>query len=314
MTTARARVARGSGTQGVQSVEIAARILSTFTPSEPILGVTQIGERLGMPKSKVHRFLVSLQRVGFVRRDPITDRYSLGLRLSDLGKLAVASLDVLAQAGDVARRIAYGVDLSTSVAIWTNEGPVLSHVITLQNAVSTAYSVGSAMSLHASAHGKVFLAFLPPEIEERVIFGTLKQLTSHTVTAPQKLKLQLDLVRRDQVAVSRSEAALGLFELASPVFSAAGSIVASLGLGGLSEDIPEQRERDLRKTVVSAATQLSFELGWRPEAEKAGPTGRKRPEPATAGPRTRKPRPNLAADLDEPAASHHPDLQVSFDP
>lgn len=303
------RAIGGNGTQGVQSVEIAARILEAFTVSEPVLGVTQIGERLGMSKSKVHRFLVSLQRVGFVRRDPHTDRYSLGLRLSSLGQLAISGLDVLAEAKDVARQLAHTTRLSASVAVWTNEGPGISYVVSPHGEVSAAYTVGTVLSFHASAHGKLFLAYASPELEDRVVFGTLRQFTRHTVTDPQKLKLQLDAVRRERVSVSRSEFMLGLFEVASPVFTATGEMITSLGVGGLSEDISVQREGELRQTVRTAAAALSGELGWQPDC--AASTGAARP-PVPA--RRRKPRPDVAADLAEPAAAHHSDLQVSFDP
>ena len=251
---------RGGGTQGVQSVEIAARILACFTANEPVLGVTQIGERLGMPKSKVHRFLVSLQRVGLIRRDPMTDRYSLGLRLYELGQVAVGGLDVLTHAGDVARRLADETGQTASVAIWTNEGPVLSHVSRPPGRLGIGYAVGSVLSLHASAHGKVFLAFQPAE--EEAIFGSLQQLTRHTITDPQVLQAQFERIRRDRIAVSRNESALGVFELSSPVFGITGRIVASLGVVGLSDAVPSQRERELGTVVRTTAADLSRELGY----------------------------------------------------
>jgi IclR family transcriptional regulator, KDG regulon repressor len=262
---------RGAGTQGVQSVEIAARILGSFTVNEPVLGVTQLGERLRMPKSKVHRFLVSLQRVGLVRRDPITDRYSLGLKLYELAQVAVGGLDVLTHAGNVARRLASESGLTASAAVWTNEGPVLSHVSTPPGLLGIGYAVGSVVSAHASAHGKVFLAFQPDE--EEVIFGTLRQLTRHTVTNPQVLQAQLDRIRHDRIAVSRNESALGLFEIGSPVFGITGRIVASLGLVGLCDEVAESRERELGEIVRATALDLSRELGYEPRPEMpAGPS------------------------------------------
>jgi IclR family transcriptional regulator, KDG regulon repressor len=262
------RQRRGCGAQGVQSVEIAARILGCFTVNEPVLGVTQLGDRLNMPKSKVHRFLVSLQRSGLVRRDPTTDRYSLGLKLYELGQVAVGGLDVLTHAGNVARRLAHETGQTASAAIWTNEGPVLSHVSTPPGRLGVGYAVGSVVSLHASAHGKVFLAFQPSE--EEVIFGTLRQFTRHTVTDPQVLVAQLDLIRHDRIAVSRNESALGLFEVSSPVFGIDGRIAASIGLVGLSDEVSAQRERELREIVGTTAADLSRELGYEPQPAPAG--------------------------------------------
>src|SRR5262245_54246097 len=168
-----------------------------------------------MSKSKVHRFLVSLLRTGLLRCEPSTDRSSLGLKLYELGQVAVGGLDVLTHAGNVARRLAHEAGLTASAAVWTNEGPVLSHVSTPPGMLGVGYAVGSVVSLHAAAHGKVFLAFQPSE--EEAIFGTLRQLTRHTITDPQLLQAQLERIRHDRIAVSRNESALGLFEISSPV-------------------------------------------------------------------------------------------------
>lgn len=254
--------ARGGGTQGVQSVEIAARILSCFTAGEPVLGVTQIGERLRMPKSKVHRFLVSLQRVGLVRRDPTTDRYSLGLKLFELGQVAVSGLDVLAQAGSAVRRLAQEAGHTVSVAIWTNEGPALSHVTAPPGLMSVGYGVGAVVSLHASAHGKVHLAHQPPDYEDMIVFGTLTPLTRKTITDPQLLRAQLERVRTEGIAISRGESALGVFEVSSPVFGITGRLAASLGMVGLGDEIAAPRERELARRVQTAALALSAELGY----------------------------------------------------
>jgi DNA-binding IclR family transcriptional regulator len=271
----------------VQSVEIAARILGCFSVSEPALGVTQIGQRLHMAKSKVHRFLVSLQRAGLVRRDPFTDRYSLGLRLYELGQVAVDGLDVQARAGDAARLLAQTTGQTASAAVWTESGPVLSYQSRPPGALGIGYSVGSVLSLHSSAHGKVFLAFLP-SLEE-AIFGTLTHVTRNTITDPVILKQQREQIRQTRVAVSRNESALGLFEVSSPVFGINGGLVAALGVVGLGDEVSAQRERELAALVLETATELSRQLGFGAvkasvdetlPASGARPAGRTRSRPA----------------------------------
>ena len=48
-------------------------------------GVTDIARALGLPKSAVHRLLVTFQACGFVQQQPETSRYSLGPVLARLG-------------------------------------------------------------------------------------------------------------------------------------------------------------------------------------------------------------------------------------
>src|SRR5262249_40242546 len=77
-----------------------------------------------------------------------------------------------------------------SVAVWTTEGPVLSHVSPPPGGLAIGYAVGSVVSRHGSAHGKVFLAYQGAEAAEEVIFGSLRPLTRATVTNPAELLSQ----------------------------------------------------------------------------------------------------------------------------
>jgi len=45
------------------------------------LGVTELGRRLGVDKSTAHRLLATMSARGFVRLNPHSQRYMLGLRL-----------------------------------------------------------------------------------------------------------------------------------------------------------------------------------------------------------------------------------------
>ncbi len=69
-------------------------MLSAFTAAEPRLGLGELADRVGLPKATVHRLAGSLVALGFMRHGE-DGRYALGLRLSELGALARADLDVV---------------------------------------------------------------------------------------------------------------------------------------------------------------------------------------------------------------------------
>ena len=79
-----------SKTPTIESVVFLDRILNCFSADSPALGVTRIARLLHVPKARVHRFLISMEQVGFVRRVPDSDLYALGMRLYGLGMLAGA--------------------------------------------------------------------------------------------------------------------------------------------------------------------------------------------------------------------------------
>ncbi len=72
----------------LKTVARALAVLESFTDDHPVWGVTELAQQLGLDKSQVHRILTTLTRHGFTAADPETRRYSLGLRLVELGRRA----------------------------------------------------------------------------------------------------------------------------------------------------------------------------------------------------------------------------------
>src|SRR6201992_4008668 len=69
----------------IQSVDRAARILAVLGSGPPRLGVTEIADRVGLPKPTVHGLLRTLEHHDLVAQDPDTGRYSLGPGVVSLG-------------------------------------------------------------------------------------------------------------------------------------------------------------------------------------------------------------------------------------
>ena len=71
----------------VRSVDRAIAILRCFAFDEE-LRLSQISERVGLPKSTVHRLITSLEQAHFIEQDTETGKYSLGFEIIRLGKQA----------------------------------------------------------------------------------------------------------------------------------------------------------------------------------------------------------------------------------
>ena len=64
----------------VKSLAKALNILSCFTIQEPILGVTELANRIGVTKSNIHNILSTFTSMGYLQRLP-DGRYTLGLKI-----------------------------------------------------------------------------------------------------------------------------------------------------------------------------------------------------------------------------------------
>jgi oligopeptide/dipeptide ABC transporter ATP-binding protein len=74
-------------------------ILCVFSTAAPSLSLTELQDRLGIPKSSLVRLLSCLEYMGFVEQDPTTKAYRLGIRALQLGSTyrAVLRIEDVAQ-------------------------------------------------------------------------------------------------------------------------------------------------------------------------------------------------------------------------
>ena len=70
--------------RGIQSVEVAGHILRMMVEQSAPMSLTEIAERVDSAPAQIFSYLVSLERTGMLKRDPVTQKYepgSLSLRL-----------------------------------------------------------------------------------------------------------------------------------------------------------------------------------------------------------------------------------------
>jgi DNA-binding IclR family transcriptional regulator len=211
----------------VQSADRALAILAAFSAARPELGVSELAAELGMHKSTVSRLLAVLQARGLVRRDG--DRFSPGPELARLGAVAVGSLALTQVAREPLERLARDTGETVNLAVRQGDQALNVHQVQTAHFVGMTDWTGRGAPLHASANGKVLLAFgsggLPEELEA---------LTPRTITDPAALRSELEGVRRRGYATAAEELELGLHAVAAPVFDCFGVCVAAVSVSGPS--------------------------------------------------------------------------------
>src|SRR5260370_27112115 len=76
------------------SVERAFAILEFLDGSRRRWNISELSRKLGIPKSTTHVIVLTLERLGYLTLDPYTHDYSLGLKVSGLGRGLMKSLSV----------------------------------------------------------------------------------------------------------------------------------------------------------------------------------------------------------------------------
>jgi DNA-binding IclR family transcriptional regulator len=243
----------------VQSIERAFAVLGALAAGP--LGVTEVAERVDLPKSTAARMLGSLVREGVVEQVPGDSRYRLGPRLVSLaaGIRPTRSLVTLARPSLVSLASSVGEAAGLSVA----DGNLVHYIdqVDTPNPVSVRDWTGTRVPMHAVSSGQVILAFRPPAGLARFLEHPLEPFTPRTIVTAEALLERLREVRRDGYAWVREEFDEGISSVAAPIADGSGEVVAAVHLHGPSYRFPAAgRERAIGDQVVAAAAGISGSL------------------------------------------------------
>jgi DNA-binding IclR family transcriptional regulator len=251
---------------GTQVIDRGAQLLALVLESDAPRGLTDLAADAGLPKSTASRLLGALERHGLVEQQGERGRFRAGpvlLRFAGRGA-AGRNLAELAERPMLALAEATGETINLAVP-----GPNgVEHLAQVESRhyLGTTQWVGRRVPYHASANGKVLLAFGAVRLPEE---GALEPLTSRTLVDPIQLDSDLERVRRDGFASATDELELGLSAVAAPVHDETGSVVAALSVSGPTLRLTPRRIGELRPIVIKQARALSKQLGHRPEGVHA---------------------------------------------
>jgi DNA-binding IclR family transcriptional regulator len=234
---------------------MALKILELFSPADPVLGVSEIGRRLGVHKSNVSRLVAALQSEGFLTRTQ-NGRYRLGIQLYVMGA-AVKHGNSLYQAALVELselRMATGE--STHLAVLSGLDVV--HLERFHSDHFMKRLAGSTRRspTHGTSTGKVLLAHAKNETVERVIDGGLQRYTPHTITDPETLRAELAAIRARGHAVDRDEFVRGTSSVAVPIVAVDRETVAAIAVVAPSDHLIGPRFTMVLRLLVQAAGRI----------------------------------------------------------
>ncbi|HEY7283556.1 MAG TPA: IclR family transcriptional regulator [Actinomycetota bacterium] len=249
------------GKAGLQSVSRALRAIELIGEVGE-LGVTDLGRRLGVHKATASRLAATLAEHGFVERDPDSDRYRLGFRLVALAGAAMAGLDLVRIAHPVVEDLAERTRETVNVGVLSGgEVIYLDQASGARSIVSVSW-VGRRTPLHATAAGKVLLAFGETAERDRFLNGELEACTPRTIVDRRELAGQLDTARQRGYAQTFEELEDGLNAVAAPIRGPDRGVVAALSVSGPAFRVRPEDVARLGRLLMDAATAISRRMGF----------------------------------------------------
>ena len=248
----------------VQSVDRALKVLDLLAREEKDMSLTEIAKALSWPKTTVYGLISTLRDRQYIDQSPTTGRYSLGIRLFELGNIVARRWDVRAIARpamqDLNNRLGEMIQLATEA-----DGEVLYiEKMDSTHMMRIVSEIGARLPMHCTGLGKVLLAYKKPS-EIKWIIGKhgMRRMTSRTITDREKLERELIKVRRQGYAIDDREIMDSLRCLAAPIFSRDGSVEYAVSVSGLAGSFQGERLDVVRDELLKTAAHISHMMGYR---------------------------------------------------
>lgn len=248
----------------IQSVERALQILDLFNEQSTELKITEISKQMGLSKSTLHSLLKTLQLHGYIDQNPENGKYCLGMKLVERGHFVVSTMDIRQKAKSWLTVLSQETGQTTHLGILDgNEGIYIEKIEGKQAAI--AYSrIGRRLPVHATAIGKVLLAWLDNEELAALLEGyPFTRFTPSTITDHAAMLAALAQTRQNLYASDNEENEQGVRCIAVPVWNHESRVIAALSLSTLTSRVSDSELASYRQMLMDAGLGLSKTLGYR---------------------------------------------------
>jgi IclR family pca regulon transcriptional regulator len=261
MTSPRPALRPSREREFVQGLERGFAVIKAFNARLPQLTVTQVAARTGLTRAVARRYLLTLETLGYIIRED--NVYTLSPRVLDLGFTYLSTLCVADVALPFMRRIVDQFQESCSVAVLDAADIVYVARVFADRIMTTNLLVGSRLPAHATAMGKILLAFeTPSRLDAYFAAADRRAMTARTICRETALRRELLDVKRRGWASNDEESEKGVRTVAAPILDRTGRVVAAINLSGHSSRVSM---RELKgghlKVLLATANDISSALG-----------------------------------------------------
>lgn len=245
------------------SVYKAFEIIEFLSDCHDNVGLRDLARELDMAPSTAHRFLSSLRDLGYIKQDPKTSKYRLSLKFAWLGARVLGCVQVSEIAKIHMEELTANTNETTHLAVLENLELVYVAKTDGNQAINMSSRIGHRAPLYSTAIGKVLLAYMAEEAQIKIIQELdLHPKTRNTITSGDRLKNQLNDVRKNGYAIDDEENEIGIRCIGAPIFDHRGELIAALSLSGWKVTMTNERMAILPKTLMATTDKISEELGY----------------------------------------------------
>ena len=227
------------------------------------LGISKLAEKTGLHKSTVYRLAGTLCEMGYAKKDPVTENYSLSMKFVQLAGLLLSRTELKVVAYPHLKKLAAATFQTVHLCVLREQQAVyLDKVQAYNNSLHMFSAIGTGVPLYSTAVGKCLLAWQPPKTLSGILDAlSFAPVTAHTLRTREALLQQLAEVRQQGFASDDEENEAGIRCAAAPVRDYSGAVIAAVSVSGDFPAVACEAFREAAAAVCRTAAAISKDLG-----------------------------------------------------
>jgi DNA-binding IclR family transcriptional regulator len=244
----------------INSLEKATKILDLLAASGD-LSVSEIGRKLGMHRSAIHRFLATLKSLGYLEQTEDSN-YRLSFKLFELGMSVANRIEIRKIVHPFLIGLRARHEETANLAILDGLDIVYIDKIESPHLLRMDLAIGCRIPAYLSALGRVILAFRLENEVVRLFRGfKFTRRTPKTLSSLPDLLERLRVIGGQGYEVNDEEFEIGIRGLAVPLFNHTGSCIGAIGLAGPTLRISDEKINGMKEDLIAVGKTISMRLG-----------------------------------------------------
>lgn len=247
--------------ESVSSVLKVFSILQTLGEQKNI-GVSDLSQRLMMSKATTYRFLQTMKTLGYVTQEDEADKYSLTLKLFELGAKSLEYVDLITLADKEMRLISEQTNEALHLGALDDNSIMYIHKIDSNYNLRMQSKIGRRNPLYSTAIGKVLLAARDEDFIRKILSDVaFIKHTDQTIDNIEQLLAELAVVREQHYAEDNEEQEPGLRCIAAPIYDRFGVVIASISISFPTIRFNIEKMPYYVKLLQDAGEKVTIQLG-----------------------------------------------------
>lgn len=232
-------------------------ILEIIAESKSPKTINDVVSMCGMSRPNVYRYLTTLQNNDYILQNA-DGTYHLGPKLLYLSKQYLHQFNWLQAAQDIMKELSRTSNETVHMGILDKNEIVYMARVDSSQSIRMFSEIGSRNPVYCTAMGKALLAFMDKNLRESILNQIeLNARTENTITDMNRLKDELETIKRNGYAIDDIENESGVRCIGTVINDAYGQAVCALSISGPAFRLNLENLKDLAAPLINAANRIS---------------------------------------------------------